>query len=334
MNIGDHYNLSEFIKWTRVKIYWLMGISFAATFCYEILGFHWLAIPWVPIALIGTAAAFIAGFRNTQTYNRVWEARTLWGAIVNSSRTWGIMVQDFIRHDDPETEKQIQQQLIYRHLAWLTCLRFQLREIKPWENIKTRSYNTEYLKNYRVPEWETALADMLKPFVNGEDHAFILSKKNRAAQVIAMQSAGLRSLQTAGNIETLFYVELENVLKELYQHQGGCERIKNFPYPRQFASINLFFIRLLLIILPFGMLNEFAKLGENLVWLTIPFTMLVGWVFGTLEQVGEATENPFEGGANDVPITTLTRNIEIDLRDMMGETGLPPAITPQHEILL
>jgi ion channel-forming bestrophin family protein len=127
---------------------------------------------------------------------------------------------------------------------------------------------------------------------------------------------------------------MENVLKDLYQHQGGCERIKNFPYPRQFASINLFFIRLLLIILPFGMLNEFSRLGQHLVWLTIPFTMLVGWVFGTLEQVGEATENPFEGGANDVPITTLSRNIEIDLRDMLGESQLPLAIAPQHEILL
>ncbi|RYY15941.1 MAG: multidrug transporter [Chitinophagaceae bacterium] len=334
MNIGDHYNLSEFIKWTRRKLYWLAGISFIVTFSFEVLGLRWLAVPWVPIALIGTAAAFIAGFRNTQTYNRVWEARTLWGAIVNSSRTWGIMVQDFVRHSDPQIEKQIQETLIYRHIAWLTCLRFQLREIKPWENIKTRSYNTEYLQNYRVPEWESDLSESLRPLVSDADHSFILAKKNRAAQIIAMQSAQLRTLQTTGMIEPLFYVELENILKELYQHQGGCERIKNFPYPRQFASINLFFIRLLLIILPFGMLNEFSRLGPGLVWLTIPFTMLVGWVFATLEQVGEATENPFEGGANDVPITTLARNIEIDLRDMLGESGLPSPIAPQHEILL
>ncbi len=127
---------------------------------------------------------------------------------------------------------------------------------------------------------------------------------------------------------------MENILVNLYEQQGKCERIKNFPYPRQFSSINLFFIRLFTFVVPFGLLNEFQKLGDVYVWLNIPFSLIVTWVFMSLERVGEATENPFEGGANDVPITALSRTIESDLREMLDETTLPPAITPVNNILM
>lgn len=328
MNTASHYRIREFLLWTRRKIYWLLLIAVVATLLYEVCGLKWLGIPWVPVALVGTGAAFIAGFRNTQTYSRMWEARQIWGAIVNSSRTWGMMVKDYVRNDEHA------QQLVYRHVAWLTALRFQMREVKSWENIKTKSYNIEYKRNYTVAEWESSLEEELKPFMPEAERLAVLKQKNRAAQIIARQSAQLRALHEAGRLETLCYVELENVLKDLYDHQGRSERIKNFPYPRQFSSISLYFIHLLVIILPFGMLNEFAKLGEYGVWFTIPFSVIVGWVFTSLEQVGESTENPFEGGANDIPITSMSRNIEIDLREMLGETDLPPAIAAEHGILM
>src|SRR5690606_25200418 len=117
-----------------------------------------------------------------------------------------------------------------------------------------------------------------------------------------------------------------------------CERIKNFPYPRQFSSINIYFTNLLCIFLPLGFIGEFSKLtekfGENIIWLTIPFSIILGWVFLVLEQIGESTENPFEGSANDVPITQISRTIEIDLREMLSETDLPPAIQPTNNIVL
>jgi ion channel-forming bestrophin family protein len=123
-------------------------------------------------------------------------------------------------------------------------------------------------------------------------------------------------------------------LADLYDQQGKCERIKNFPYPRQFASINLFFIWLFVFLIPFGVLNEFSKLGPYFVWLTIPFSVIVSWVFTSLEKIGESTENPFEGSANDVPITALSRTIEIDLREMLGETELPEPLQPVNKILM
>ncbi|MGC5744011.1 multidrug transporter [Chryseobacterium sp. NFX27] len=338
MNISSHYKLKHFIPWTRVKIYKMLILSIIPTLLFYFFGWTWLAIPWVPVALLGTATAFISGFKNTQTYNRTWEARQVYGAIINNSRAFGIMIKDFIRSEDKVLEKKLHQQIIYRHFAWLTALRFQLREIKSWENIKTKSYNREYLQYYKVPEWESNLEEGLKNFLNESEGQYILSTKNRAAQIVTLQSSQLKKLNEEGKISDYNYVALENQLKELYDQQGKCERIKNFPYPRQFSSINLYFTNLFCILLPFGFLGEFSKtiekFGENIIWLTIPFSMILGWVFLVLEQIGESTENPFEGNANDVPITQISRNIEIDLREMLGEKDLPPVLTAENNILM
>lgn len=326
MYTGHHYSLKEFLYWTRRDIYLLVIVAVIPTILYHIFNCSWLAIPWVPVALVGTASAFIVGFKNTQTYNRLWEARQIWGAIVNSSRSFGMLVKDNV-----QSHKEVQQQIIYRHCAWLTALRFQLREKRTWEN-SDKSYNKEYRRFYKVPEWETTLEEELAQYLSAEELQYIIGKKNRATQLISLQSAHLKRLKDEGSIDTLLFVEMENQMISLYEQQGKCERIKNFPYPKQFASINLFFIWLLVLLLPFGMLNEFKKMGDNFVWLNIPFSVIVSWVFVSMEKVGEATENPFEGGANDVPISTMSRTIEIDLRDMLDEINLPSPLTATHNI--
>ncbi|PSL21407.1 bestrophin family protein [Dyadobacter jiangsuensis] len=338
MNTSSHYNLYHFIPWTRTKIYKMLLISSVPTTLFYFLDWKWLALPWVPVALLGTATAFISGFRNTQTYNRSWEARQVYGAIINSSRAMGIMVRDFLRTPEKASEAALHRQIIYRHLAWLTALRFQLRETKSWENVKTRSYNRQYLKYYKVPEWESTLDQELKSFLNYEELQYILSTKNKAAQLIATQSAQLRTLNEQGMIADYSYVALESLLKDLYDQQGKCERIKNSPYPRQFSSINLYFTNMLCLMLPLGFLGELSKLtdrlGDNIVWLAIPLSVLLGWVFLILEQIGESTENPFEGNANDIPVTQISRNIEIDLREMLGERELPQPLVAVNNILM
>ncbi len=336
MNISTHYKLHHFLPWTKQKIIKMLFLSLVPTALFYFLDWNWLAIPWVPVALIGTATAFISGFKNTQTYNRMWEARTIYGAVINSSRAFGMMTKDFVRTG--ENEKDLQKEIVYRHFAWLTALRFQLRETKCWENIKTKSYNKAYLKYYKVPEWESNLEDELKTFLSDSERQHILSTKNRATQILAQQSERIKALNKQGVISDFNYVALENQLKDLYDQQGKAERIKNFPYPRQFSSINLYFTNLLCLLIPFGFLGELSKQmdknGDWVIWLTIPLSVLVGWVFLVLEQIGESTENPFEGGANDIPITQISRMIEIDLREMLGEKDLPPAIQPQNNILM
>jgi putative membrane protein len=328
MHAGKNYRLSEFLYWTRRDIALLLVAALLPVFLFHQLQWRWLAVPWVPVALVGTAAAFIAGFRNTQTYNRLWEARQIWGAIVNTSRSWGMLVRDMVQGDPADVRT-----LVYRHIAWLTALRFQLREARKWEG-QERKDNIEYRRLFPVDEFESTLAERLQPVLSDADFGYVMAKKNRATHLISLQSRHLRALLEAGRINHLNYVELEKLLVDLYDHQGKCERIKNFPYPRQFATINLFFIRIFVFLVPFGMLNEFQKLGENYIWLAIPFSLLVTWVFNSMEKIGEATENPFEGGANDVPITALSRTIEIDLREMLDETELPPALVPVNDILM
>lgn len=340
MHSGRNYRLKEALYWTRRDIYIHLLLALTPTVLYEIFGCSWLSIPWVPIAMVGTAVAFVVSFKNNASYDRLWEARKAWGAIVNSSRTWGIMVKDYVTNKHaaaplPEHElKQIRQQLVYRHFAWLTALRYQLREPRPWEST-VLAHNIEYReKTFRVPEYETPLEEELAKYLDPQELQYVLGKKNRATQLIGLQSGQLQNLLGKGHIEDFRHIELMELLGELYNQQGVCERIKNFPYPRQYATLNLYFVRLFIILVPFGMLQEFEKLGENFVWLTVPFSALVSWVFTTMEKIGESSENPFEGSANDIPITAMSRTIEIDLREMQDETDLPPAMQPVNSILM
>jgi putative membrane protein len=111
---------------------------------------------------------------------------------------------------------------------------------------------------------------------------------------------------------------------------------------RQYATINTFFVRLFCILLPFALLGQFNDLNNDItgslkgymVWFVIPFSVLISWVYTSLDQVGESTENPFEGSANDVPISQMSRNVEIDIREMLGEIDLPPVLQAQNDIVL
>lgn len=332
MHSGRRFKLTEVVYWTRRDLYIFTILSGIPTALYYFFDIRWLVIPWVAIGLIGTAAAFLVGFKNTQTYNRLWEARQIWGAIINTSRSWGILSRDMV--DNSPNDVQI---LIKRHIAWLTAIRYQLREPRVWENMKLKS-NIEYARFYKVPEHETKLEDELKNYLNNDELNYILSKKNRATQIISLQSKHLKQLKTQGKLSEFDFIELEKTLTDLYDQQGKSERIKNFPYPRQFATVNQMFIRLFIGILPFGILQEFGKLSETIgngfIWVTVPCSIIVGWVFHVMERIGEATENPFEGGPNDVPITNISRTIEIDLLEMIDEKNIPVPITPVNNILM
>lgn len=340
MHAGRRFTFREVIFWTRRDIYFYLVVGTIPTLLYTLLDWTWLTVPWVPIALVGTAVAFIVGFKNNATYNRLWEARQIWGAIVNTSRSWGIMAIDFVtdqhaRASTSEAElRAIRTRLVHRHIAWLHALRFQLRVPRAWEHM-IKVYNREYRQAYIVDEQDGNTLDAaIAGLLPEAERAVVLKKANAATQILAMQSHDLRHLQERGLIDDFRHMELAKLLADLYTQQGKCERIKNFPYPRQYATLNLMFVRLFNGLVPFGMLGEFAKLGDHFVWLTIPFTALVAWVFLMMERIGEATENPFEGSPNDVPITALTRTIEIDLREMLGESNIPEPLKPANNILM
>ena len=245
------------------------------------------------------------------------------------------MCRDYM--DDVKASKE----LIYRHFAWLTALRYQMRESKAWESTH-KIYNKEYMAYYSVPEKESTLELELAKYIPAEEVLQIMATKNKAVQLLGLQSKTIKELYDQGILDNFRFLEMHKLITTLYDHQGKSERIKNFPYPRQFATVSSMFVKLFCIMLPFSMLKDFDKLNENIggimqgqmVWLVIPFSMLISWVYTSLEQVGESTENPFEGSANDVPISQMSRTIEIDMREMLGETDLPPALQPKNNIIL
>ncbi|AQG80600.1 bestrophin family protein [Spirosoma montaniterrae] len=333
MHAGKRYTFTEFVFWTRRDIYKLLLLSVVPTALYHFFGYTFLALTWVPIALIGTAVAFIVGFKNNATYSRLWEARQIYGSIINTSRAFGVMVRDYLRGQaDAETKV-----ILYRHIAWLTALRYQLREPRIWESTQEAN-NIEYSHLYKIPERETKLDDELQPYLSDEERVYVLTKKNRATQIMALQSKHINELR--GLLNEFQLMQLQTGITSFYDHQGRAERIKNFPYPRNFSSIATILLYLFVVLVPFGLLKEFNSMGKDTflegysVWFNVPFATLLTWVFVALDRVGESSANPFEGGANDVPISNISRTIEIDLRDMLDETDLPAPIAPVNNILM
>ncbi|UPK69497.1 bestrophin family protein [Chitinophaga filiformis] len=335
MHIGKSYKLSDFLIWTRRKIYILLILGALPVILYHELGIRWLVVPWNVVSLLGTATAFIVGFKNTQTYNRTWQAHGIWGNIDSSSRAWGIVCRDYL------TDAAATRTLLDRHFAWLTIMRYQLREERVWEVADTH-HNAEYQQYYTIPERQTDLEKELSKYLSAEDQTAISGVRNKATQLLSLQNKCVKDIYNTQALVPAQYLEMQRILNTLYSLQGQCESIKDTPYPRQYAIINTIFVRIFCFLLPFGMLQEFDKLDNivtgvmkgHMIWLIIPFSVIISWMYTALEQVGESTENPFEGSANDVPISQLCRAIEIDLREMMGEKELPPPIKAQNDILI
>ncbi|KPE52711.1 bestrophin family protein [Chryseobacterium indologenes] len=334
MHAGKRFGAREFAKWTRRSIYALVLLSAIPTVLY-FLGWKFLSVPWQPIAIMGTAVAFIVGFKNNASYSRLWEARQIYGSVINNSRSFGYILRDALTPKDPQKVKE----MFLRHYAWLTALRFQLREPRAWENMGTAQFD-EYAQKYDIPERTSRLEDELKKYLAGDELQYILSKKNRATQLMAAQSRDLSEAYTRGDINDFQWTQINQQLVKFTDDQGKAERIKNFPYPRNFSSITTYLLLLFILFVPFGLLKELDKLGDGTIlegwtlWFNIPFSLLVTWCFHTLDSVGEASVNPFEGSPNDVPITQISRTIEIDMRDMLDESDLPPAIAPKNNIVM
>jgi ion channel-forming bestrophin family protein len=323
MHAGRHYSIKEVLIWTRREtLIFVLLACIPPALCA--LGLEVSFLPWPPLAVLGIAVAFVTGFRSNAAYGRLWEARQVWGAIVNASRAWFVMARDFVGGGDERS-------LMLRHIAWLTALRYQLREPRTWENVSERDLIEYQQGHYQIPERTGKLEDELRMLLSADELPRVLQKKNRASMLLSLQSEHLRRCAADGRLSEYRQVELVRMVTNLFDQQGRCERIKNFPYPRQFATLNVIFIWVFLALLPFGVINQLKGTGPW-EWLAVPLSTLISWVFHTMEKIGDWSENPFEGGPNDVPITTMSRAIEIDLRDLANEAQLPLAIAATSDI--
>lgn len=307
---------------------------------YVYAEWQWLKLPFLPISTIGTAVAFYVGFKNNAAYDRFWEGRKIWGGIVNESRTWTSAVLAYVGSGATESDTEVKRRLVYRQLAWINALRLQLRKTsrffdKPaWATRLRLKAHEAHLRS----DWSAELA----PFLDEVELAGTTSQLNAAAQLLKRQAEELSLLHKQGRLEVFHQVDLMQILRELYGLQGRCERIKNTPLPRQYAELSRWFVRAFVALVPLGLLSVFeqqilsASRDHANWWQLVPMLVsaaLIGWVFITMEGIGDSSEDPFERSINDVPMNAICRTIERDLRQMLGETELPPPEAARGGIL-
>jgi len=306
-------------------------VSVIAVSLYHLACLKFIAIPFLPIASIGTAVAFYVGFKNNQAYERLWEARKLWGGFTNTSRSLAASFISLI--EDPELRRYF----LTKHIVYINILRLQLRKTIPWATSREDLHQSGLKDAEEIKEYDKALEELFAKYNKSDILEQVKHMNNLASHVLRFQFEFITKLKREEKLDAYEHSDLTKLLGELFNLQGGCERIKTTPLFRQYSVFSRIFVTLFNTLLPFGMLSvmkDLNQLGDWTIWLTVPFSLLVSWVFYTMEQIGEYSENPFDNGINDTPISTICRNIEIDLLEMLGEKNLPEKIQPYHDIML
>lgn len=339
MYTARRFPVAQAIAWTWDFFFYPAFFTTLIFALYHYLECRWLRLPPAALGILGTAVSFYLGFKGNAAYGRLWEARKIWGGIVNSSRTWGALVRDHVTlHFAPEDAEAelpaIHRELVYRHIAWLGALRTQLRRHKSWET--KHSSAKQFRKQLKTEDMSNErLRKRIEAFVDGEELAWVMERKNVATQLIAKQSERLKELHAQGLLDDFRHMKLSGLIEEFYTLQGKAERIKNFPLPRQYASANHWFVAIFVWAIPLSLIPVFAENGGAIgSYLAIPCSVILAWIFLIWNKIVDWSENPFDGLGNDIPIDALSRTIEIDLREMLGETELPAPRTPQDSILM
>lgn len=329
MYAGRQYPTGVVLRWTGgdLLVFALIGSV------PSVLGACGVAlppIPWQPIAVLGTAVAFMTGFRSNAAYGRLWEARKIWGGILNASRSFAIHLREFVgsRHRDRVHAT------VLRHVAWLTSLRYDLRQKRNWESQAVAANRRFREKMYRIPEDQLDVEGEIRGRLSADEWAVVQQARNRTVTLLGLHAAELRKLAAEDVIDSYRHVALSRLVTDFIDLQGKAERIKNFPYPRQFATLNHVFVWLFVLVLPFAVGAEVQRHAVEWMWMTIPLTVVVSWVFNTMDRMGSVSENPFEGSPNDVPITAMSRTIEIDILEIAGERRLPAPVGTENQILM
>jgi len=294
MIVQRRLHLGRALRAVGAPLFALLVYDIVVTYLYMVEGIHELAQDNLPLPLVGTAVALVVTLRNNAAYARWWEGRTLWGQIVNDSRSFVRGLIGMTR------DSQLQVRLTKLQVAYTQALRLHLLRRPPWDDIV----------RLLPPETEQRVRD--------------------AANVpLALQTDiadRLGEARAAGLIDSIGMSALNITLSSVMSAQGGLERIKNTPLPRQYSQFPRIFVRVFCLVLPLGLVHDlgyFTPLGSA----------LVGFMFLALDQVGIDLEDPFEGTLHDVPMQTITRAIELDLHQMVGQASHPPAVDMPHGVL-
>ena len=259
-----------------------------------------LEIPTGSLQVVGLFIAFFLVFMSQKSYERWWEARMIWGDVVNKSRSWAMQVNHLL---DPEKVKlkladkdlsAFRKELIYGQIGFVNALRLHLRKQKDFSKVKA--------------------------FFTDEEFEFIASKTNIPTQILDLQASKVRYALGEGVEEVIVQAELNKVLKDLYDFQGMSERIKNTVFPKPYTFFARLIVYVYVIILPIYLINAFlGDANTDLDFFAIPLAVFICLVFYSLTKLAEQYENPFENTVHDIPLTAICNTIEVDLRELCGE---------------
>ncbi|WP_018344906.1 bestrophin family protein [Cytophaga aurantiaca] len=274
-------------------------------------------IDWgVPVsitAVLGTALSILLGFSNSQAYDRWWEARKIWGSIVNDSRSFSKQVISFIQFEDDHhhhATKEIRRKIIYRHLAFINALRMQLREEQNAEKFTA----------------------VLSPFLSEEEYNTVRGANNVATQLIKNQAEDIRKMYDRKLLNEFMFIQLDQTLSNFYTYQGQAERIKKTPFLPTYHFFSKVFLYFFITLLPFSLLSGVDKAATT--WILLPITVAIGWVFHIIYLNGHVYATPFDNTPFDTPMTSICNTIEIDLKEMLGGDEVMPAKMVAHKGIL
>jgi putative membrane protein len=331
MHVGRRYKTSEFLVWTGWEAVYLILWALAVTLFLQLTHWNFLTIPAPILTIVGSALAIILAFKNSQCYARFNEALTTASQLISNSLIFANRSTSIVGGLDPVQSGTRLKDLFYRHFAWLTALRYFLRQKRAWENISERG-NARFLAGFPTPESQSPLNDELKKYLSdAELQKFIAHQGDKEALILRWQYEAIADLFNKKLVSEYLMMRLSDALDDLSRLQGALKRMKGYPYARNYYSIAVMLVVVFAALVPFALFPFAQELGRSsgieawTVWLNVPFSALVGWLFVSLEKVGENSSNPFEGGPNDVPISSIARRIEIEMRTMLGEqTDLKP----------
>ncbi len=302
-----HLRLDHAIRYSWKNIVY-SSICWALAYAsVNVAGAPRLDIPIPVVAILGTALAIILGFRNSSAYERWWEARKIWGGVVNESRSFTRQLLVFAHRDPFE---QMVRGIVLTQIAWMNALRLQLRQKKD----------------------ERLWAEQVYAYLRPEVQATTAASTNKVTRLGFEQGRSIKALHDQGVLETLLLVQLDDTLTRLTDLQGRAERIANTPLPRPYDYYTLAFLHIFIFFLPFGLVHQLE--GETMYLMLLPITIIVGWIFYQIYVFGKVLSHPFQNWRTDVPLDAITRTIEIDLKEMLGEANVPAPAQPVNGVLM
>jgi putative membrane protein len=289
-------------RWRLPHVLHYVGLPIALLFAWDVLiavlyvecGQKWVAVNDLPMPLIGSGLALIMTLRNNNAYSRWWEGRQLWGGVVNNTRTLARQIKLFLP-DHADATRLVDLTLAYAH-----ALRCHLRQQDPWAEI----------------------AALVPPGVRER----LTGSRNVPDALLGVIADHLAALRQAGTLDTIGLAAFDGTLAALGTMQGGTERIKNTPLPRQYTVLPKVFVQVFCVLLPLAQVTDLGiatPLGST----------VVGFLFLALDRVGIDLEDPFHNTVYDVPLMAITRTIEINLRQGAGQMQVPPPIEPVKGVL-